>query len=82
MIPTGLGRSLVKTGFPFCFQDKKKTDSVGKSVKSIIAEAERLEVKEKAVLVLAELLFDEDMLNQIKKHSDLFKKVHYRHSKV
>ena len=59
----------------FYFQEKKRTNSVSKSVKTIVSEAERLEVMDKAVMVLAELLFDENMLTQIPQHSTLFKKV-------
>lgn len=55
-------------------EEKKRTNSVDKNVKSIVTEAGRLEVMDKAVLVLAELLFNEDMLIQIQKHSTLFKK--------
>ena len=36
--------------------------------KEIVSEAERLEIKTKATLVLAELLFDQNILSQIKKH--------------
>lgn len=43
--------------------------------KAIVAEAERLEVRDKAVLVLAELLFTEDMVNQVPKYAAIFKKV-------
>lgn len=40
--------------------------------KDILAEAERLDIRDKAVLVLCELLFDEDFLQQIKTHRMLF----------
>ncbi|KAI4463541.1 eukaryotic translation initiation factor [Holotrichia oblita] len=36
--------------------------------KDIVVEAERLEIKSKTPLILAELLFDQNILNQIKKH--------------
>lgn len=40
-----------------------------------MAEAERLDVKDKAVLALAELLFDKNILSQIKKNRVLFLRV-------
>ncbi|XP_015369691.1 PREDICTED: eukaryotic translation initiation factor 5 [Diuraphis noxia] len=46
------------------------SDSV--TIKEIVAEAERLEVKSKATLVLAELLFDDKIHLQLKKHRVLF----------
>lgn len=41
--------------------------------KEIISEAERLEVKDKAGLVLCELLFDENAISVIKQHHALFR---------
>jgi len=40
--------------------------------KEILAEAERLDIKDRGVMVLAELLFNEDILKQIPKHRKLF----------
>jgi translation initiation factor 5 len=40
--------------------------------KEILAEADRLDIKDRGVMVLAELLFNEDILNQITKHRKLF----------
>jgi len=40
--------------------------------KDIVAEAERLDIKDKGVMVLAELLFNENILTQIPKHRKLF----------
>lgn len=40
--------------------------------KEILSEAERLEIKSKAPLVLAELLFDHNILSQVKKYRMLF----------
>lgn len=40
--------------------------------KEILNEAERLEIKPKAPLVLAELLFDNNILSQVKKYRMLF----------
>ncbi|CAB3995232.1 eukaryotic translation initiation factor 5-like [Paramuricea clavata] len=57
--------------YSFVEEKKKLNDLVSKA---IVAEAERLEVMDKAVLVLAELLFTEDMANQMTKYSAIFKK--------
>lgn len=46
-----------------------------KSVKEIVAEAERLDIKDKAVLALSELLFDKNMVSQIPKFRALFLRV-------
>lgn len=59
---------------------KKKLDEAGgqaagfdvNAQKEIVAEAERLEVRDKAILVLCELLFNENMIQQIKLHRNLF----------
>lgn len=58
---------------------KKKLDEAGATAgfdmnaqKEIVAEAERLEVRDKAILVLCELLFNENMVQQIKLHRNLF----------
>jgi len=50
---------------------------VEKSCKEIVAEAERLDVKDKAVLGLSELLFDKNMVNQIPKFRALFLRVSF-----
>ena len=52
-----------------------------KSVKEIVAEAERLDMKDKAVLALSELLFDKSMVSQIQKFRPLFLRVSFFHSK-
>lgn len=51
---------------------KKETSSVEKGAKEIVAEAERLDIKDKAVLALSEVLFDSKMLSQIPKFRNLF----------
>lgn len=58
---------------------KKKIDENGNNnafdvnaQKEIVSEAERLEVKDKAVLVLCELIFNENMIQQIKLYRNLF----------
>ena len=43
--------------------------------KKIMAEAERLEVKEKAPLILARVLFDDDMCKQIGRYKKVFARV-------
>ncbi|XP_046849194.1 eukaryotic translation initiation factor 5-like isoform X2 [Xenia sp. Carnegie-2017] len=57
--------------YTFVENKKKQNDFASKA---IVAEAERLEVKDKAVLILAELCFDADMASQISKYAPLFKK--------
>lgn len=49
---------------------KRDEDLLGQASvqKEIVSEAERLEIKTKAPLVLAELLFDHNVLSQAKKH--------------
>ena len=47
----------------------------GDNEKDIVAEAERLDIKDKAPIVLTELLFDNGMLNQITKYRKLFLRV-------
>ena len=43
--------------------------------KEIVLEAERLEIRDKAPLVLAELLYDTNIIAQIKQHRTLFCRV-------
>ncbi|RWS28847.1 eukaryotic translation initiation factor 5-like protein [Leptotrombidium deliense] len=54
---------------------KKETNETSFDIaiqKDIVAEAERLDIRDKAVLVLCELLFDEKIIQQIKIHRLLF----------
>lgn len=46
--------------------------------KDIVAEAERLDVKDRAILALCEGLFDDNILQEIKTHRMLFLRVSYR----
>ena len=46
--------------------------------KDIVAEAERLEIKDKAPLVLAELLFDVNMVQQLKQYKTLLQRVSFK----
>lgn len=50
---------------------KADRDAGTLNAREIVAEAERLEIKSKAPLILAELLFDEKMHVQLKKHRGL-----------
>lgn len=49
-----------------------------KGAKEIVAEAERLDIKDKAVLALSEVLFDSNMLSQIPKFRNLFLRVSFQ----
>ncbi|KAL5008882.1 hypothetical protein ScPMuIL_014463 [Solemya velum] len=52
---------------------KTKRDTCSKSIhKEVLAEAERLEVKDRAPLILVELLFDMKIIQQIKQYRVLF----------
>ena len=58
----------------YCFlsQGKRDRGELSKSVKEVVGEADRLEVKEKVPLVLVELLLTDKILTQIKEHRILF----------
>ena len=49
-----------------------------KGAKEIVVEAERLDIKDKAVLALSEVLFDSKMLSQIPKFRNLFLRVSFQ----
>ena len=57
------------------FQNKINTNSVTGADQDILGKADQLEVKDKAVLVLVELLMNEKAVTQIKQHKKLFFKV-------
>jgi translation initiation factor 5 len=59
------------------FQAAKAANKVtgAENEKNIVGEAERLDIKEKAPLVLAELLLDTNILTQIKTYRTLFLRV-------
>jgi len=61
----------------FVLQQRKVSGGVtgADKEKEILLEAERLEIKEKAPMVLAELLFDINMAQQIKQYRSLFRRV-------
>lgn len=65
---------------PILKYQKKKLESENGSFdattqKEILTEAVRLEIRDKAVLALIEVLFDENILAQIKQHRNLFLRV-------
>lgn len=68
----------------FEFVKKKRdahSDGLDVSIqKEIVAEAERLDVKDKAVIALCEALFDSNILTQIDQHRLLFLRVSVRES--
>lgn len=56
-------------------QNKKAESGDGKltpAYRAIVAESDRLEMKDKAVLILAELLLTADILKDLKAHRALF----------
>ncbi|KAK3092957.1 hypothetical protein FSP39_009335, partial [Pinctada imbricata] len=63
-------------------QVMRDTDGVNGQDKEILAEAERLEVKDKSTLVLVELLLDEKILNQLKQYQKLFLRFCYENQKA
>jgi len=56
-------------------KNKHDCDGVGSADKDILAEADRLEIKDKATLVLVEILLDSKILQQIKQYRRLFLRV-------
>jgi len=70
--PTGL-----LTWMHLCVQQRKVAGEVigVEREKEIVLEAERLEIRDKAPLVLAELLYDINIIAQIKQHRNLFCRV-------
>lgn len=53
-------------------KSRRDMGSLDSANKELVAEAERLEIKSKAPLVLAELLFNQNIHTQVKKHRVLF----------
>lgn len=60
-----------------CFysQHKKESGTIDGADKEILAEAERLDVKAMGPLILSELLFNENIRDQIKKYKRHFLRV-------
>lgn len=56
-------------------QQKKEQGAIDSADKEILAEAERLEVRAMGPLILSELLFDENIREQIKKYKRHFLRV-------
>lgn len=58
-----------------CLQHQKESGTIDGADKDILAEAERLDVKAMGPLILSELLFNENMRDQIKKYKRHFLRV-------
>lgn len=58
-----------------CLQQKKESGTIDGADKDILAEAERLDVKAMGPLILSELLFNENIRDQIKKYKRHFLRV-------
>lgn len=56
-------------------QQKKESGTIDGADKEILAEAERLDVKAMGPLILSELLFNENIRDQIKKYKRHFLRV-------
>lgn len=61
--------------FVSALQEKKDSGAIDTADKEILAEAERLDVKAMGPLILSELLFDENIREQIKKYKRHFLRV-------
>lgn len=59
----------------FCLQQRKENGTIDGADKEILAEAERLDVKAMGPLILSELLFNENIRDQIKKYKRHFLRV-------
>lgn len=60
---------------PFHLQQRKESGTIDGADKEILAEAERLDVKAMGPLILSELLFNENIRDQIKKYKRHFLRV-------
>lgn len=60
-----------------CFQQRKENGTIDGADKEILAEAERLDVKAMGPLILSELLFNENIREQIKKYKRHFLRVRW-----
>jgi len=61
--------------FASALQEKKDSGAIDTADKEVLAEAERLDVKAMGPLILSELLFDENIRDQIKKYTRHFLRV-------
>lgn len=59
----------------FVLQKRKETNIDKSVIGEIVAEADRLDIKDKGVLALSEVLFDKNMLEEIPKFRNLFLRV-------
>eukprot|EP00794_Sanderia_malayensis_P020012 gene20012-21973_t len=66
----------------FQFVNSKTANGVDGTEKEIIAEAERLDIRDKSVLVLAEILFSDNMVQEIKKYRKLFLRLLHENQKA
>lgn len=64
----------------FSTQQKKESGAIGSADKEILAEAERLDVRAMGPLILSELLFDENIRDQIKKYKRHFLRVLFQNN--
>jgi len=62
-------------------EKKEQLDDVSVQ-KELVKEAEKLEIKDKAVLILAEVLFSEKMFDEIKKHRMIFLRFTHKNAKA
>lgn len=58
-------------------QKHRETGTIENLQKELVGEAERLDIKDKAVLVLCELLLGDNILQEVKTHRLLFLRVSY-----
>lgn len=68
-------KRLTLTSYPATLQQKKESGTIDGADKDILAEAERLDVKAMGPLILSELLFNENIRDQIKKYKRHFLRV-------
>lgn len=64
-----------EVSFSLYYQQKKESGTIDSADKEILAEAERLDVRAMGPLILSELLFNENIRDQIKKYKRHFLRV-------
>lgn len=70
-----ISHTSINSLWSFHFQYRKDNGTIDGTDKEILAEAERLDVKAMGPLILSELLFDENIRDQIKKYKRHFLRV-------
>lgn len=65
----------IQISFSLHDQQKKESGTIDSADKEILAEAERLDVRAMGPLILSELLFNENIRDQIKKYKRHFLRV-------